>query len=107
MAAVRVKLVNLQLLQEQVAQWQEQGEIPSDALTEENPLGWLVHGEVDSVISAGYKFAADHPGISTVLTGTSNLHHFEDNLKALENPTLPEADKQKLTDLFGDIAIYI
>ena len=52
------------------------------------PLDWLIHDDVDSVISAGYKFAADHPGISIVLTGTSSLTHMEDNFRAMDEPTL-------------------
>ena len=71
------------------------------------PLDWLIHDDVDSVISAGYKFAADHPGISTVLTGTSSLTHMEDNLRAMDEPTLAEDDKHRLQELFGEIAIYI
>lgn len=107
MAAVRVKLPRPQLLREQIAEWKQQGVIPSDSLPDEDPLGWLIHDGVDSVISAGYKFAADHPAISTVLTGTSSVHHLEDNVKALEYPTLPEADKQRLREVFGKIAVYI
>lgn len=107
MAAVRIKLVSPELLKEQIALWKQEGLIAPDATPEDDPLGWLVHDDVDSVISAGYKFGADHPGISTVLTGTSSLKHLEENLKAMENPTLSESDKQRLNDLFGDISIYI
>jgi predicted aldo/keto reductase-like oxidoreductase len=66
-----------------------------------------VHDDVDSVISAGYKFAADHPAISTVLTGTSSIAHLEANLRAMENPTLAKNDKRRLQELLGEIAIYI
>jgi aryl-alcohol dehydrogenase-like predicted oxidoreductase len=107
MAAVRVKLVKPDLLREQVAEWKQQGLVCQDAVPDDDPLGWLVHGDVDSVISAGYKFAADHPAISTVLTGTASIAHLEANLRAMENPTLPEEDKRRLQDLFRHIAIYI
>ena len=76
--------------------------MPDDA-----PLDWLIHDDVDSVISAGYKFPADHPGISIVLTGTSSLTHMEDNLRAMDEHTLAEDDKHRLQELFGKIAIYI
>ena len=107
MAAVRIKLVRPKLLREQVAQWKIQGLVPQNAVPDDAPLDLLIHDNVDSVISAGYKFAADHPGISTVLTGTSSLTHLEDNLKAMEEPTLAEDDKHRLQELFGEIAIYI
>ena len=107
MAAVRIKLVRPDLLREQISEWKDQGLIPQSAVSDDAPLDWLIHDDVDSVISAGYKFAADHPGISTVLTGTSSVEHLEDNLKALEEPTLAEDDKRRLQKLFGEIAIYI
>ena len=107
MAAVRVKLINPQLLREQIAEWKRQGLVAQDAVPDDDPLGWLIHDDVDSVISAGYKFAADHPAISTVLTGTSSVAHLEDNLKAMENPTLAGDDMRRLQELFGEIAIYI
>lgn len=107
MAAVRVKLVRTELLQEQIAEWKQQGLVPQDAVPDDDPLGWLAHDDVDSVISAGYKFAADHPAISTVLTGTSSIAHLEANIRAMENPTLAVNDKRRLQELFGEIAIYI
>ena len=107
MAAVRVKLPQPDLLREQITRWKQEGVIAQDGLPDEDPLGWLVHDDVDSVIDAAYKFAADHAAISTVLTGTSSVHHLEDNVKALESPTLPESDKQRIRDVFGEIAIYI
>jgi len=107
MAAVRIKLVSPELLRKQIADWKQEGLISQDAVPDDAPLDWLIHDGVDSVISAGYKFAADHPGISTVLTGTSSVHHLEDNLKAMEEPTLSEDDKRRLQELFGKIAIYI
>ena len=107
MAAVRIKLVSPELLRDQIAQWKDQGLVAQNAVPDDAPLDWLIHDDVDSVISAGYKFAADHPGISTVLTGTSSVAHLEDNLKAMEDPTLAENDKRRLRELFGAIAIYI
>lgn len=107
MAVIRVKLPNPKLLQEQIATWKAAGKIGQDDLPDEDPLGWLVHDEVDSIIDAGYKFAADHPGISTVLTGTSSVKHMDDNIRALENPTLPEQDIARLHQVFGNIDEYI
>ena len=105
MSAIREKLSRLPLLEELMADWRRLGVIPRDGLPEADPLGWLVHGDVDSVVSAGYKFGADHPAVSTVLTGTSNVDHLEANLAALEKPFLPEADKQRLMEVFRDVAI--
>ncbi|MBT5874267.1 MAG: hypothetical protein HOH43_12680 [Candidatus Latescibacteria bacterium] len=106
MAAVRVKLPDPALLEELIASWKARGEIPEDSLPVQNPLGWLVNGDVDSVISAGYKFAADHPAIATVLTGTATISHLEQNARALDHPALPESDKNRLIELFSHIVEY-
>ena len=106
MAAARIRLPDPDLLEQTVAEWKEKGYLSPDSLPEKDPLGWLVHDDVDSVVAAGYKFAADHPAIATVLTGTSNLDHLEQNARALERPSLDKADSQRLVDLFSHIVEY-
>ncbi len=106
MAAVRIKLPDPGLLEGLIADWKERGAVPADGLPAKDPLGWLVRADVDSVVSAGYKFAADHPAVSTVLTGTADVEHLEQNAAALDKPYLPSGDTEKLMALFGDIAEY-
>ena len=106
MASVRIKLPVPALLEELISEWKDKGYIASDSLPERNPLGWLAHGDVDSVVSAAYKFAADHPAIASVITGTSRMEHLEANIAALEKPRLPSEDSARLRCLFGDIAEY-
>lgn len=103
MFAVRRVLAVQERLEETVADLKQRGLIATDALPDKSPLNWLIHGNVDSVPSAAYKFTAMHPAVSTVLSGTANLEHFESNLRALEDPTLPDADFKRLHDLFGRI----
>lgn len=106
MASVRIKLPVPHLLEELIADWKAKGYIGQDSLPEKDPLGWLVQDDVDSVISAAYKFGADHPAVSTVVIGTSSAEHLDANVAALANPHMPEADKQRLIELFGDICEY-
>ena len=106
MASVRIKLPVPEMLEELIADWKDKGYIPRDSLPARNPLGWLVHGEADSVVSAAYKFAADHPAIGSVITGTSSMEHLNANIAALEKPRLPDEDTTRLKMLFGDIAEY-
>ena len=106
MASVRIKLPVPALLEELIAEWKDKGYISRDSLPSSDPLGWLVHHDVDSVVSAAYKFAADHPAVASVITGTSSMQHLEANIAALEKPRLPEEDSARLKCLFGDIAEY-
>lgn len=106
MAAVRIKLPDPQLLEDLIADWKKAGYIAHDSLPVHNPLGWLVHDDVTSVISAAYKFAADHPAIATIITGTSNITHLRENAANLQTPTLPQADSQSIKGLFSEIVEY-
>jgi len=71
MASVRVKLSDPEQLEALLADWKAAGKLSADALPERDPLGFLVHGDVDSVVSAGYRFASAPEAVSTVLTGTA------------------------------------
>ena len=106
MAAVRIKLPNTELLRQTVVDWKSQGHLSLDEVPDSNPLGWLVHDHVETVIDAAYKFAADHPAIGSVITGTSNLDHLEANVRAMDVPYLPTADRERLQHLFGHIVEY-
>ena len=106
MAAVRIRLPDPALLAETVADWKSRGIIGRDALPDEDPLGWLVRDDVESAIAAAYKFAADHPAISSVITGTSNIAHLESNARALARPYLRPADRHRLERIFGGVAEY-
>ena len=103
MFAVRRVLAVRERLEQTVADLKQRGLVAPDALPDERPLDWLIHGNVDSVPSAAYKFTAMHPVVSTVLSGTANLDHFESNLRALDDPTLPDAVFRRLHDLFGQV----
>lgn len=106
MASVRIKLPVPVLLEGLIADWKGRGYIQRNSLPQHNPLGWLVHDDVSSVISAAYKFAADHPAVASVITGTSSISHLGSNIAALEMPHLPEADTARLKALFGSIVEY-
>lgn len=103
MFAVRRVLATPDRLRETVADLKRRGLVATDALPDQRPLDWLIHGDVESVPSAAYKFTAMHPAVSTVLSGTANLEHFENNLRALADPVLPAPDYARLQQLFGHI----
>ena len=103
MVAVRRALSRPDILKENIADAKARGLIAPDALPEDDPLGWLVKGAVTSAPAAGYKYVKAHPAIHTVLSGTANVAHLEQNVKAMLGPPLPEADMARLRAVFGQV----
>ena len=103
MVPVRRSLSRPELLVERIGDAVARGLIPRDALPDDDPLGWLVKGEVTSLPAAGYKYVAAHPAVGTVLTGTSNIDHLEENVAAILGAPLPEEGMTRLRSVFGQI----
>jgi aryl-alcohol dehydrogenase-like predicted oxidoreductase len=103
MCAVRRAIARPEQLEALIAQLKAAGELPRDGLPDQAPLDWLAHDDVESVVTAAYKFAAAHPAVSCVLTGTASIEHLEQNIVAVLGPPLPAADRQRLLSLFGPI----
>lgn len=80
------------------------GQLPAWLGKEENPLGFLVHeGGATSVTDAAYRFARHEPGVDVVLFGTGEIAHLKSNIDSILSPPLPEADRAKLSELFGHL----
>jgi aryl-alcohol dehydrogenase-like predicted oxidoreductase len=80
------------------------GQVPAWLAAAEQPLDFLVHADgASSVTEAAYRFVRHEPGVHVVLFGTSNPAHLRTNIASLLKPPLPEADRQRLTDLFGHL----
>jgi aryl-alcohol dehydrogenase-like predicted oxidoreductase len=78
-----------------------EGRVPDWLADSDDPLGFLVHeGGAESVIDAAYRYARHEPGADVVLFGTGNPAHLEANIASILRPPLPEADTEKLADLF-------
>lgn len=106
MSAVRSKLSQPSQLRALITDLKRDELIADDGLDDEDPLGWLVGGSVDSVITAGYRFAARHPDIHTVLTGTTNLRHLDANVACMDTLDLPEEHAERLRSVFGELAVW-
>jgi aryl-alcohol dehydrogenase-like predicted oxidoreductase len=104
MCAVRGVLLSDQRIREVVAEWKDEGLLPRDAVPDDAPLGWLLGPWADSVPAAAYKFAADHPAVSTVLTGTGRIAHLEANAEAILGTRLPPEIVERVIATFGPVS---
>lgn len=80
------------------------GQVPRWLAETDTPLDFLLHASgASSLTDAAYRFVRHEPGVHVVLFGTSDPEHLEANVASLLKPPLPEADRQKLSDLFGHL----
>ena len=103
MIAVRRVLSIPERLREVIADLVARGQLPADAVPPDDPLGWLVHGDVTSVVDAAYRFARHPSEVATVLTGTSRPEHLDANVAAILQGPLSARDRQRVRDLFGHL----
>jgi aryl-alcohol dehydrogenase-like predicted oxidoreductase len=103
MFAVRRALSRPDEMRRMIDELTEQGLLDGD-LDPEDPLGFLVHeGGAVSVVDAAYRFCRDEPGIDVVLTGTGDVGHLRENVASLERPPLPDADTERLRQIFARV----
>ncbi|MDP8925078.1 MAG: aldo/keto reductase [Chloroflexota bacterium] len=104
MCAVRGVLLRPERIREVIGEWKAEGLLARDAVPDDEPLGWLVGPGADSIPAAAYKFAAAHRAVSTVLTGTGRLEHFEANAEAILGTPLPDKVVERAVDLFAPVS---
>ena len=95
MAPVRLTLTRREKLRERMDEWGE-----DDG---ESALDWLTGGDSAELIRKGYQFAAEPEAVSTVITGTSNIAHLEENVAAIDG-TLPDETLERLKTEYGESA---
>ena len=88
-------------LREVVRQMKDAGLVPPASVPDAQPLDWLIHGDVGSVIEAAYRFAAAPREVACVLTGTADPAHLAANVEAVGRGPLPAADVNRLRAAFG------
>jgi L-galactose dehydrogenase len=80
------------------------GQLPRWLADAPNPLGFLVHqAGARTITEAAYRFVRHEPGVDVVLFGTGDPDHLRTNVASILAPSLPAADRQTLTDLFGHL----
>lgn len=103
MAAVRRALATRDRLEALIAELKTAGDIAADAVPDDDPLGWLVHDGNPSVQAACYRYVAEDPAVSVVLTGTFDQTHLEEDVAAVSLGPLPAADRDRLRTVFGHL----
>ena len=103
MCAVRRALGRPERLAALVHDLKARGKLAADALPDERPLDWLLGDGIDSVPAAAYRYVAEHPAVSSVLTGTASREHFDANLRSITAPPLSSAKRARLAELFGGV----
>lgn len=103
MVAVRRGLSRPEHLCERLKDAMQRGVIDSGSVDLVDPLGWLLEEGVSSLPAAGYKFAAAHPAVSTVLTGTADITHLEENVAAVNSPQLSMEAMSRIRHIFGGV----
>jgi aryl-alcohol dehydrogenase-like predicted oxidoreductase len=74
----------------------------------DDPLGFLIHeGGASNLTEAAYRFVRHEPGVDVTLFGTGDARHLKANVASLLKPPLPQADRAKLAELFGHLALGI
>ncbi len=81
-----------------------EGLVPPELADRPDPLDFLVHAAgASSVIDAAYRFVRHEPGVDVVLFGTGDSAHLHSNIASILKPPLPEADRDRLAELFGHL----
>jgi aryl-alcohol dehydrogenase-like predicted oxidoreductase len=80
------------------------GLVPAALADSDDPLGWLVHASgASSITDAAYRFVRHEPGVDVVLFGTGDTGHLKTNIGSILKPPLPDADRDRLSALFGHL----
>ena len=104
MFAVRNIFSRPERLRETMRELAAAGELPKEMAGDVDPLGFLVHAwGASSVVDAAYRFVRHEPGVDVVLFGTGEVEHLRSNIESILKPPLPEADRERLTRLFGHL----
>ncbi|RME51648.1 MAG: aldo/keto reductase [Caldilineae bacterium] len=104
MFAVRRAFSRPERLREILSELVERGEVDPGDVDLENPLAFAVEeSDAHSLTEVAYRFCRYEPGLDVILTGTGNVAHLEENVRALLRPPLPEEVTQRLRRIFARV----
>lgn len=104
MHAVRGKLASRDGVRALIEAVVGSGEVDAADVDSNDPLGFVLNESgASSIVEACYRFNRHAPGCDTVLTGTGNIAHLKDNLRAIDGKPLPAPVVEKLARIFGRV----
>jgi aryl-alcohol dehydrogenase-like predicted oxidoreductase len=102
---VRNLFWNAKRLTEVVADLKKRGVLADDAVSDENPLGWLVAGgDCGSLVEAAYRYVAYTRGVTAVMCGTTDVAELEENVETVQKGPLAADMVERLKLTFGHIS---
>jgi L-galactose dehydrogenase len=102
MFAVRHALISLENLRPVLKRLVGLGQVQTDEVDLENPLGFLCD-EVESLPEAAYRYCIHDPDLHVVLSGTGSIAHLEENIRAVEKGSLSPAALDRLDRIFSRV----
>lgn len=104
MFAVRSIFADPPRVAREIKELAAKGLVDKSLAASNDPLGFLVHESgAANITEAAYRFVRHEPGVDIVLFGTGDADHLRSNIFSLLKPPLPQADRDKLTVLFGHL----
>ena len=89
---------------ETFAQLVDEGHLPADFSSGNDPLDFLVsEGGATSITDAAYRFARHEAGADVILFGTGNKDHVKDNIGSILRPPLAPEFVARLHKTFGHL----
>ena len=91
-------------LQEVISDLKRRRILSEDAVSDDDPLGWLLEeGDCSTLVEAAYRYAAYTEPVSSVMCGTIETAELEENVPSIEKGPLPSAAIARLQRTFGHI----
>jgi aryl-alcohol dehydrogenase-like predicted oxidoreductase len=91
-------------LAETMSSLASEGKVPAWLADSATPLDFLIHpGGAASLTDAAYRYARHETGVDVVLFGTGDAAHLRSNVASILGPRLPQADLDKLAELFSHL----
>lgn len=106
MFAVRRALTSIKPLEQTLRDLQSIGELPVDLDIAQTIKQLSGQQQQSSIAKTAYRYCRDEPAIHSVLMGTGEISHLEQNLKTFGEPPLNERTRQFIADTFGHISNF-